>query len=393
MTTRRRSALRVGLLVAGCVLVLGLPAGWGLASQFQSPAQREATTTPPPKTPVTVAVQHGTLDRQITARADVGPATTTTLGLNQTDGVVTGQPRATGDTVSSGTVVAEVNGRPVFVLAGRFRFYRDLASGDTGPDVRQLQDALRARGSAIPASESGTFAQATERAVTALYKAAGYQVQTRTEPSPDAQPGQSAPTATPTPGTTPPRTVVQLPRAELLVAQGLPATLSAVPPVGTDASGANVTLTSGGLVARARIAASTSAEIRPGAAAALTSDTGERVDAVVAEGDRPPADQPGQQGGTGEVLVPITGRSPLPAAWAGRNVLATITLSASSGESLLVPAQGIVADPDGKSYVVKRQSDGTFARVEVHELDSVSGMTAVTPVGDDLRTGDVVQVG
>ena len=57
-------------------------------------------------------------------------------------------------------MVAEVSGRPVFLLTGTVPMYRALGPGAVGPDVAQLQDGLRELGFKI-ADAKGTFGDGT----------------------------------------------------------------------------------------------------------------------------------------------------------------------------------------------------------------------------------------
>src|SRR5207302_1008482 len=111
---------------------------------------------------------------------------------------------------------------PVFVFVGKFPFYRDLARGDQGADVAQLQAGLRAARHPIPQGETGTFGAATAAAVKTLYSAAGY----------------VAPSG--------------FPVADLSVANRLPATVYEVPAIGSrlDDGSTVATLAHGQLVAR-----------------------------------------------------------------------------------------------------------------------------------------------
>ncbi|GEM_PF-771914 len=88
-------------------------------------------------------------------------------------GVVTAQKRQPGESVVSGDVLGEVSGRPVVGLSLTFRLYRDIAPGDTGPDVEQLQQALAALG-LFEGQPDGEYGRRTVTAVDALYRRVGY---------------------------------------------------------------------------------------------------------------------------------------------------------------------------------------------------------------------------
>ncbi|MFE5865045.1 peptidoglycan-binding protein [Streptomyces virginiae] len=173
---RRRS--RRGLVVAAVVLVLFGSSGsvWWIASQARTPEQRAADAAAPPPSQITAKVSDQQLVErmELTGKVETASRTTITGGRPQgTDrAVVTALPAAAGKSLKAGAVVAEVSGRPVLLLPGRFPAYRDLKAGDKGPDVQQLQRALQPLyGTAV----NGTYGPATVEAVRKLYVAAGYE--------------------------------------------------------------------------------------------------------------------------------------------------------------------------------------------------------------------------
>lgn len=81
--------------------------------------------------------------------------------------VVTAVHVAPGDALSSGAVLGAISNRPLIALQLQLPLYRDLATGDQGPDVSSLQSALGV-------SDTGRFDTATRNAVAQLYANAGY---------------------------------------------------------------------------------------------------------------------------------------------------------------------------------------------------------------------------
>src|SRR5262249_45942748 len=86
---------------------------------------------------------------------------------------LTRMPVRPGDRVKPGDVIAEIDGRPVFVLRGRLPAYRNLHEGDHGPDVAQLQQALQGLGYA-DYDPAGDFEQSTALALLLFYRNLGY---------------------------------------------------------------------------------------------------------------------------------------------------------------------------------------------------------------------------
>lgn len=89
--------------------------------------------------------------------------------------VVTSVPFSVGDRVTAGSMVIEVNYRPVLLLQSALPPYRDLRPGTIGPDVANIQAGLRSLGHEIPEEETATFGPVTQDAVRAVYEAAGHE--------------------------------------------------------------------------------------------------------------------------------------------------------------------------------------------------------------------------
>lgn len=82
--------------------------------------------------------------------------------------VVTAVHASAGSVLRPGHALADVSGRPLVALALPFDLYRDLAPGDSGPDVEALQQALADAGLSTGAVD-GTFGPRTSAAIRALY--------------------------------------------------------------------------------------------------------------------------------------------------------------------------------------------------------------------------------
>jgi len=82
---------------------------------------------------------------------------------------------AVGSTIKVGGTFYTVNEEPVVAMYGPLPAYRDMASGDTGTDVTQLQQGLVDLGY-DPGSVDGTFGSATMTAVEDWQKAEGWTV-------------------------------------------------------------------------------------------------------------------------------------------------------------------------------------------------------------------------
>ena len=159
------AAVLVAVTAGGGVVVLS-------GAEQAAPAAREAPAN-------TVEVERGELSSVVSlngtlthrARADGAPY----VAINQARGTYTELPEA-GDEVGCGDVLYRVDDDPVLLLCGQVPSYRNLAIGDTGDDVRQLNRNLRALG--YDAGEPGDdgFTWQTQEAVRKLQHRKGVDV-------------------------------------------------------------------------------------------------------------------------------------------------------------------------------------------------------------------------
>ena len=170
----RRHPLAALIIPALVMLLVGLVAG-----QFvKSPAQVAADAAPPEQTTLTAPVEKGKVQRTESADAQIKPTAPEVVapappGGGAEKAVVSAIHVSVGGKVEAGASLVDVAGRPTFVLPGDLAAYRTLGPAMTGPDVTQLQAALRTLGYKIPDDEK-TFGAATKEAVNALYTDRGY---------------------------------------------------------------------------------------------------------------------------------------------------------------------------------------------------------------------------
>jgi peptidoglycan hydrolase-like protein with peptidoglycan-binding domain len=108
------------------------------------------------------------------ARSDGSPYSV----VNQAGGVYTKLPES-GDKVDCGGVLYRVDDQPVVLLCGMVPAYRDLHTGDAGPDVRELNRNLHRLGYDADAAidpDDDRFTWETENALRALQQAKGFEV-------------------------------------------------------------------------------------------------------------------------------------------------------------------------------------------------------------------------
>ncbi len=177
---RSRAARRQRVVLTVAIVSAVVSTG-GLAATtlVKSPAERAAQTAPPPRSLITASVVSRVLNPSVTARAAVYPPTQynvvpTAASAEVTQLYLSKLNVKTGDAVSSGQLLAEVSGQPVYVFKGPVPAYRDLKPGSSGPDVTELQEALAESGYSIRSDDKGTFGPGTKQAVTEFYRRLGY---------------------------------------------------------------------------------------------------------------------------------------------------------------------------------------------------------------------------
>ncbi|MGW3326022.1 peptidoglycan-binding protein [Streptomyces virginiae] len=172
---------RVVLAVVGGAALMAV-GGLLATTLVKSPAQLAAETGPPAQGVLTADVERRVLAQTVVLRGTVVADQSVTVspqGVRSGEGagaaLVTKLPLKAGDPVTAGRLIAEVSGRPIFTLHGAQPMYRDLKPGSTGDDVAQLQQALRELGHGTGGDAKGVFGAGTKAALTAHYRAIGYE--------------------------------------------------------------------------------------------------------------------------------------------------------------------------------------------------------------------------
>ncbi|MBO0776088.1 MAG: peptidoglycan-binding protein [Actinobacteria bacterium] len=423
LARRRRVLLGVG--IGAALLGVGGVAG---ASFVKSPQQLAADTAPPAPTVTTAKVVSQVLTSAVQMRGVVYPATQYDVYPSAPSaGSAAGSPAAgsggsslpvyiskldvaAGATIRNGRQLAAIDGEPLFALSGNVPAWRDLAPGETGPDVRELQRALAALGYYGNGDRAGYFGPATEYAVSLYYEHLGY---------------------------TPPSTG-GVPAADVVFLPSLPATVVAVNGAAGQQPGQPF------LELAARGSLSLTGELPPAYASQLkaglkvkifdeltgiratgkvselgtpttTVPTGTVVDigsaassagsAGSAAGGSASSSSPGSSSGSSnsgssgssgeEAFVPVNIRpsKPLAARLNGENVLVTVETGQTAGPVLTVPVAAIVTTASGRSYVTVVGAHGKKTEVAVTPGISGNGYVQVTPAAHGaLAAGDRVVV-
>lgn len=321
-----------GIAVATALLAVG---AWAGASLVTSPREAALSAEAPPPSVITVQVEARQVRQEVITRGTVqADRTVEAIGPSTPDGAesaVLSRPLPErGAALKAGEVAAEVSGRPVFLLAGTVPMYRALGPGAVGPDVTQLQEALRGVGMTI-ADPEGTFGDGTLAAATSLYGAAGYAL-----------------------------AATGIPASEVVYVPGFPATVTvAKGAVGAAAADARLTLASGLLTVVADVPSRQRALLAPGDAVVISSELlGEDAAATIGRLDLASADA----GGT---VVEIVPDEQLPPGWAGQGVRVRVVTEASGGEVTAVPVGAVFLNEGGAAEVVVVGEGGSRTRVPV----------------------------
>ncbi len=170
------------IVVLCCILALmAVTAGgaWVAGERIVSPAEAAARTAPPTPSPILVPIEKRVLSSEIITRGTARFGTPQAIALAasalkaNTAGLLTTLPLPNAQ-FKEGDVMFTSSGRPAMVLQGATPAYRDLTPGTSGSDVRQLEEALNRLGF-DPGDVDGNYDEKTSAAVSAWYRAKGYE--------------------------------------------------------------------------------------------------------------------------------------------------------------------------------------------------------------------------
>jgi peptidoglycan hydrolase-like protein with peptidoglycan-binding domain len=417
---RRR---RVLFWVAGGAALLAIGGLIG-ASFVKSPQQIAADTAAPPPTATTARVVSQVLTSSVEMRGVVYPATQYDVypSAPESDAAAsgTGSPAggsaagggspgavyiskldvAAGGRVTNGGKLAEIDGEPLFALAGRVPAWRDITPGESGPDVAELQQALASLGYYQGGDTPGFFGAATQDAVAGYYEHLGY-----TPPATGGVPMTDVIFLPSLPakvvavngakGQQPGQPFLELAaRGSLALTGELPPAYSAQVKPGLkvkifdEVTGIHAAGTVTGLGTATTLApAGTIVNVGGGAAAvgsagsAGSGSTGSGSTGSASTGTAGSGNSGGAANGGATAFIPLTVQpsKPLPAALNGENVLVTVETGQTEGPVLTVPVAAIVTTASGTSHVSVVGAHGKQTEVAVTPGISENGFVQVTP--------------
>ncbi len=328
-------------------------------------------------------VKQVTISGQVVAGAQIAVKAAAPPGIDRL--VVTSAVKAAGDRVAPGELLGVVSGRPLLILPSSVPLYRDIASGDSGPDVTALQGALAGFGYSV--ATTGTFDAVTQRALSSWYEAAGSKAPS--DPAASDTGKQDTMKSTDSPGTGAAKTApaVVLRWREFVQIPGDAGMIASIAGPGAvlaeDEIVAHVTIAEDTIVARADVlqaesfAAGGSVTVRAGSAVL---DTKVAQLSGFKDGDTSKNEVPGK-----DIALPL----PAGTQGFGAGQSVTLTAGAAAPESLAVPLIAVLQE-SGNAYVEVEAPDG-LRRVNVKVTTQADGWAALAGI-DGLAVGDRVRL-
>lgn len=397
LATTRGARLGVAL---GICLAAGVAALWVAVGATTTPEEVAAHAAAPMPSLITVPVRVERLaERQQLpctvaprSRADVAVRVAPDVG----DAIVTALPLLPGADVTEGSVVLEVSGRPVFAISGELPTYRDLAVGSSGPDVVQLQQALKRLGLLDASLTEGTLGAETAQAVVRLYEAAGY---------------VPLPSAVASGASLPSDDSIRVPREELAPIRELPAVVGPLSIArGSPGDGGAIPIQSRDLVARCEVLPEAMQAVLAASGHELVLADGSRLAATASDGSTwldgtaPPSENYGT--GTDDPAPPLdpavgnrwfvtvtpADTSPPATLVAGSAATVEFVSALAPAEGPVVPASALWTRSDHQVFVTV-VADGVETDVQVSVLFESQGSALVRVIGAGaLEAGDEVAV-
>jgi peptidoglycan hydrolase-like protein with peptidoglycan-binding domain len=282
-----------------------------------------------------------------------------------------------GSFVSPGNVIIEVAGRPFFVFQGTVPAYRDMAPGESGSDIAQLQAGLGALGFSVGFDTSGVYGPGTSAAVAAFYQGLGY-------PALAAPPGPKG------------HRGAEVPLSEIMFVPRLPAQVIKLGGhVGSVVSGSLVTLSLGSPSIHGQLNPAFGSLVRPGMHVTISAQgSPATVHGTIASVSKKAQTAKSISGGL-YYPMHIKLHRPLPSSMGpGQNVILSIQAAQSNGPMLAVPEAALFGGQDGKDYVSKVTGPNTATRVQVTVVTEGDGLIGIRPAqAGALKPGDQVVTG
>jgi hypothetical protein len=379
---RRRNVL---LAIVGLAVIASI-GGVLVSTTIKSPAQQAAETTAPGLTRLTAPVQYTVIRNTVQANGVITkPPQISSLSSGGGGGpaggnaqqVVTKIFKPPGSFVAPGNVIIEVAGQPFFVFQGSVPAYRDMAPGESGTDIAQLQAGLAGLGFSIGADASGAYGRGTAAAVAAYYQSLGYT-------APAVRGGPKAARG------------AEVPLSEIMFVPRFPARVVKLGGgVGKIVSGSLVTLSLGSPAIKGQLNPAYGSLVRPGMHVTITAQGSPAVVHGTIKSVTGKAQTANSISGGLYYPMRIKLHKQLPSSMGpGQNVILSVRAAQSSGPMLAVPEAALFGGQDGKDYVSKVTGPDSATRVAVTVITTGDGLVGIRPDQPSaLKQGDQVVTG
>ncbi|MDR1447647.1 MAG: peptidoglycan-binding protein [Candidatus Ancillula sp.] len=377
------------------LVVAVLSAGLGAAASFLiiSPEQQKMQTASPKPTLITSPVQLKKIENTVITRGTIKPTESYYIGYGQmlktgsTDKpgsgeILTSVAVKVGDEINAGTVLADVNEKPVIVMQGDITMYRDIHPGIEGTDVKQLQENLRNLGF-YHGAISGVYNSATWSAVEQFYKNKGYKPDMLDVPTtPEQQ--KADPNVQPTKAPIVPKTQLQF------IKQAPCHVSSVASDVGFGVPEVVAILTPTALEVQASVPSNQEALIHKGDAVSLYLSDANVVPGKV--GDKTAAkDGDKDSGAANFTLIPDQA---IPFDMTDKDIKVTFTTASTADKVFTVPLGAISSDASGTTYINLVGDNDAITRVNAKTGVSGNGEVQITPDTENVvKEGSRVLIG
>ncbi len=378
----RRNWLLVSALAAFVAIAL---AAYLVGRGSRTPAQIVAQARPPGRTLLTAAVHRTHPKAVFVFRATLRDERPEGVSFPPPAGglaVVSALDVHVGSVLADGGLVGAVAGSPVIVLSGAVPAYRTMAPGDSGVDIRELQEGLNAvDGLSTGEDPSGFYGPGTAAAVARLYEHYGYAPTTETTRL------EGSGTASK------PQRYATVPMGEVAFVTHLPATVASVPSLGAELRSGKpfVLLSSGRLLLSTETNANSASLLRKGLPGIATSDiSGRSIRVRVTSVGAPQPSSDPTSGPESRVLF-----APVDPAAASSLVGQNLALQVRSGSSRpvwVVPVSALITNAAGNSSVTVLVH-GTPRSLRVRAGAVVQGTQVVYPLDGRLHANEQVVIG
>ncbi|WP_444949266.1 peptidoglycan-binding protein [Micromonospora ureilytica] len=401
---RSRRSRRNGVVLAAATgIVVALTATAVVAGErFKSPQQAFAETAPPPSSAITATAERRTLFEPIVLRGTIKPGPSikivpSTAAVGESS-VVTKVQVAVGDRVPEGAVLLVRSGEPMIGLVLKFPLYRDLHRGLEGPDVQEVQRALRRIG--YRTSTNSVFGSETEEAVRRLYRDRGMRLATTPSPAERAKADDAGKSPTPAPSPTgpavetPPSVVLTRSSVVLLDRAGrkVSKVKVRVGSVLNDPAASLLELDSGAPSITAPLAPDQAGMVSVNQAATVTDDlTGEQLQTRILAVGTGAAAEDGKSDRAGMALT-LAGSQGLLSKAAGRSFRVEIRPPVGAEAVLAVPITAIYSRADGNTFVTVL-TGGRPLDVPVQPGQVAGGWVEIRRADGPLADGTTVVIG